>query len=149
MLDTTTIETPDVDDELFGTLHARRVKLSKPDIFAMLRDVHPVVRDQEGILRYIGKINPWASFGGAMNYRAEAVNLYVIDHIYTLHSYDCSGFFKPKLAEVCEMIPAGLQASMCAFETVGPRGSADFNRQRSAIQRGYHVGVTILYGSVS
>ena len=149
MSDTASIVTPDVDDELFGELHARMRTLSRPDVFAMLRNIHPVVRDRDGILRYIGKINPWEPFNGVTCFRNEADNLYVIYAFNTLHSYGHPSFFKPKLAEVCEMIPIGLQPSVCAFETVGPRGATDFKRQQSAIQHGYHVGVTILYGSKS
>ena len=69
-----------------------------------------------------------------------------IAKIFTLHTYEYYGFFKPSLEEVLTMIPPNMLDTAKAFETVGPEDASDLNRQPAAMDEGYHVAVTILYG---
>jgi hypothetical protein len=78
--------------------------------------------------------------------REEADGLRVLTTIRTLHGYGYHGFFKPSIAEVLVQIPDDLIADVVAFSTDGPNSADDFNDDLLALDAGYHVATTTLYG---
>lgn len=66
--------------------------------------------------------------------------------ITTHHTFGYHGFFKPSIAEVLAQIPAEHLDKVVAFEIVeGPETADDLDREREALNAGYHVATTRLY----
>lgn len=79
-----------------------------------------------------------------------AYGLKVLCDMKTYHRFDYCGFFKPTLAEVLAQIPEAYVEKAIAFEIVSqPKTSDDLNTDREALNAGYHVATTRLYGSIS
>ena len=76
--------------------------------------------------------------------------MYVVDQAYcsvrseiTSVSY---GMFKPSIAEVISCIPEYMWKKVYAFEIVDkPRDASDLNKEREALNAGFHVATTRLY----
>ena len=76
-----------------------------------------------------------------------AGDLVTLDDITTYHGYGYYGIFKPSIAEVLAQIPTELIDRVVAFEIIDwPRDASDLNREREALDAGYHVATTRLYG---
>lgn len=76
----------------------------------------------------------------------EATQFKPICDITTFHTYAYYGFFKPTIAEVLSQIPDEYLDTVIAFEIVGqPETATDLNREREALNAGYHVATTRLY----
>lgn len=76
----------------------------------------------------------------------EATGLKPLMQVRTYHTYGYYGLFKPSIAEVIAQIPLQARADVVAFEiTEPPRLAADLNKQRDALNAGYHVAMTTLY----
>lgn len=64
----------------------------------------------------------------------------------TLHTYSYHGFFKPSLAEVFAQLPKDFEVKDdLFFETQGPDTADDLNKNREALDAGFHVAETIVY----
>lgn len=63
----------------------------------------------------------------------------------TLHTFGYHGIFKPSIAEVVAQVKDGEWNGVIAFETIGPDTSDDLNREKEALDAGFHVAETILY----
>lgn len=75
-----------------------------------------------------------------------ATSLKFLCDIKTYHTYGYYGFFKPSIAEVLAQIPMEYLDKVVAFEIVeSPQTADDLNREREALDAGYHVAVTRLY----
>jgi len=73
-------------------------------------------------------------------------DLYVLDKLWTVHSYGYQGMFKPSIAEVMQQIPkAYSKLKLVYFETVGPEDASDLNLWVDHVQAGVHVAKTTLY----
>lgn len=70
-----------------------------------------------------------------------------LTEIRTLHTYGSPCFFKPSVAEVLAQIPDDMLEGVVAFETRGPSDVADMNRESEALNAGFHVARTRLYGA--
>lgn len=140
-------QVPDVDRAALEDLLNRKRPLTDQVMRHMLTTIRPVVR-RDGELRYIK--TPEDLRGVAFTWSpvlAESADgLTEVGRIHTLHTWAYYGFFKPSLEEVLTMIPPDMLDTAKAFETVGPEDASDLNRQPAAMDEGYHVAVTILYG---
>lgn len=75
-----------------------------------------------------------------------ATDIVEIAKIRTLHRYGYYGFFKPSVAEVIAQIPEEWIERTVAFFTRGPADAAEMNREIEALNAGFHVAETTLYG---
>ncbi len=76
----------------------------------------------------------------------KATRLKSLCEIVTYHGFGYYGFFKPSIAEVLAQIPAELLERVVAFEiTRSPESATDLNREREALNAGFHVATTTLY----
>lgn len=78
--------------------------------------------------------------------KSKAKGLVEIAKIMTLHTYGHHGFFKPSIAEVIAQIPEDLIDKAAGFRTTGPDDVDELNANREALNAGFHVGQTTLYG---
>lgn len=73
-------------------------------------------------------------------------DLYVLDRLWTVHSYGAPGLFKPSIAEVIQQIPRCYdKLKICYFEINGPEDASDLNLWIDHIHAGVHVAKTTLY----
>lgn len=124
-------------------------EISDEEVTALLTRIQPLVRDEEGTLHTVARCDPRDSYPWCE--RAEVVDessLSVVKRIVTYHKWGYYGFFKPTAAEVLAMVPAGLRDRVRAFEVEGPDGPDDLSRHHVALNAGYHVAVTTLYGDL-
>lgn len=129
---TTTLEIPKITDERLAALAAR---------------IKPVVRNRNNALAYVAPCdlrNEAFTWDPKITRRAD--NLVKHATIRTLHTYGYYGFFKPSIAEVLAQIPADLIEQTVAFETVGPADADAINEESAALNAGFHVATTRLYG---
>lgn len=104
---------------------------------------------RDGQLHFIHPVHPRnVAFTWSPDLAERAEGLEEIARIRTLHTYGYHGFFKPSIAEVYAQIPEYLLHEVVAFETNGPDTVHDLNRERDALNAGYHVAETILYRAV-
>ena len=75
----------------------------------------------------------------------KADSLKALGTIATLHAWGYYGVFKPSIAEVLAQIPAGYLDEVVAFEVAGPKDAEDLNREKEALDAGFHVARTTLY----
>jgi hypothetical protein len=76
----------------------------------------------------------------------KAVGLEQICDITTYHTWAYYGFFKPTISEVLAQIPAAHLEAVSAFEIIKrPENADDLNKEKVALNAGYHVAVTRLY----
>ena len=74
------------------------------------------------------------------------VGLKALCDIRTYHGFGYHGFFKPSIAEVLAQIPAEHLSKVVAFEIVDcPKDADDLNKEKEALNAGYHVASTRLY----
>ena len=65
--------------------------------------------------------------------------------IRTLHTYGYYGFFKPSIAEVLAQLPEEEIGTVVGFSTDGPNDVDELNKEKEALNQGFHVGKTTLY----
>lgn len=128
-------------------------EISDERIDELLHRTWPVVRfsgkhqDRSGKLFYIHSVDPrGVAFTWDPCPTDPAKGLVEIARIRTLHTYGYYGMFKPSVAEVLAQIPEHLVDQVVAFETHGPETAGDLNREIDALNAGFHVADTILYG---
>ncbi len=129
---TTTLEIPEITDERLAELAAR---------------IKPVVRNRSNALAYIKPCDLRnVAFTWSPKITRKAANLVKHATIRTLHRYGYYGLFKPSIAEVLAQIPADLIDETVAFETIGPSDATDLGKESEALNAGFHVATTRLYG---
>ncbi|MGE5312747.1 MAG: hypothetical protein ACM3MA_01920 [Acidobacteriota bacterium] len=140
-------QVPDVDRAALEDLLNRKRPLTDQVMRHMLTTIRPVVR-RDGELRYIEipEDLKGVAFTWSPKITESADGLTEVGRVHTLHTWAYYGCFKPSLEEVLTMIPPDMLDTAKAFETVGPEDASDLNRQPAAMDEGYHVAVTILYG---
>jgi hypothetical protein len=108
--------------------------------------IFPVI-PKHGKLFHIKPVDPRKiAFTWDPKLREEATGLVELTTIRTLHGFGYHGFFKPSIAEVLTQIPDDLVPRVVAFSTEGPGAASDLNEDLLALDAGYHVGTTTLYG---
>lgn len=141
--------TPDVNGKLLRVLLANRRDLMDDELAELSAKIRPVVRDEAGRYFYVDPVHPRdVAFNEDPIFmeRADGPRGIVrLSTIYTLHCFGNPRHFQASVADVLSMIPLRLLHRVMAFETVGPRSEADFDRQTVANDAGYHVAVTHLY----
>ncbi len=122
-------------------------KVPKERIKELAKRIRPVVWFPVIGLCYIKRVDPFnIAFTWDPRPRWKVFGLKAICDITTYHTYGYYGFFKPSIAEVLAQIPAELLDKVVAFETVErPETVDDLNREREALNAGYHVATTRLY----
>lgn len=121
-------------------------KITNAEIGKRLEHIRPCVR-RNGKLHFIDKVDPrQVSFIWDPPLAREAPEMPVLRKIRTLHTYGYYGMFKPSLAEVLAQIPKDIIDQVGAFEVNGPETADDLNQEREALDAGYHVAETTLYG---
>ncbi len=121
-------------------------KLSKAEFARRLARIKPVIRKGKK-LHYIEDVSPiTAAYTWDPKLLDEAVGLTPITKIRTLHSWGHYSMFKPSIGEVLSQIPADLVDKVSAFEiTKSPENADDLNREKEALNAGFHVAETTLY----
>lgn len=120
-------------------------------IHELARRIKPVVEFQRKGKCYIKPVDLFKiAYTWDPKPAGKAKGLRKLRDITTYHTYSYYGFFKPSIAEVLAQIPEEHVNEVVAFEIVGsPESADDLNREREAIDAGYHVAVTTLYGRVA
>jgi hypothetical protein len=73
-------------------------------------------------------------------------DLYVLDRLWTVHTFGYQGFFKPSIAEVIQQIPRCYdKLKVLYFEIIAPEDASDLNLWIEHIHAGVHVAKTNLY----
>lgn len=125
------MEIPELTDEE----RARRVRI-KPLVKRRGKIYEVPEHDIEGVSF------PWLDLTNEF-----AGELHEIAKIRTLHSWAYYGFFKPSVLEVLAQIPEELVDRIDFFTVDGPETAADLIREKEAMDAGFHVAETTLYGS--
>ena len=121
-------------------------KSSKKRIAEWAMRIRPVVM----ILGSLSFIKPPDPFNVAYTWdprpTKEATGLKAVADIRTYHVYGYYGLFKPSVAEVIAQIPANLLPTVVAFEIIqNPETASDLNKEKQALDDGFHVAKTRLY----
>jgi hypothetical protein len=123
-------------------------EISNERIREMLKTIRPLVK-QDGKLHCIKWIDTRkVAFTWAPVLDGEVRATEIVAKIRTLHSFGYQGLFKPSIAEVLAQIPKELIDKVRGFSLEGPRTADDLNREREALDEGFHVAITTLYGRV-
>ncbi len=121
------------------------------DLLARLaKRIKPVIRNRNNALVYIDACHLRnTAFTWSPRINRRATNLVKHATIETFHRYGYYGFFKPSVAEVLAQIPVGLIEKTVAFESIGPQNAKDLGKHTAALNAGFHVATTHLYGRSS
>lgn len=105
------------------------------------------VHSVEGKLHYIEPVDLFhTSFIWDPKPTTRASGLAPLGVTRTYHTYGYHGIFKPSIAEVLAQIPPEFLDRVVAFEIIDqPQTTDDLNRERVALDAGYHVATTRLY----
>lgn len=122
-------------------------KVSESIIRERAERIKPVVRFK-GVPHYIEPVDLFTTaFTWDPKAAGRADGLIPLADITTYHTYGYYAFFKPSIAEVVAQIPKGMLDKAVAFEIVErPESADDLNDEREALNAGYHVATTRLYG---
>lgn len=102
--------------------------------------------ERDGALWYIEPVDLTnVAFSWDPKLVRKAEGLTPIGLIRTLHTYGYYGMFKPSIAEVLAQIPESYLEKTVAFRVVGPDTADDLNREKEALNAGFHVAETTLY----
>jgi hypothetical protein len=128
-------------------------KISDEELAELAKRIRPVVRKKSrGKRPFYIKVNPdlrGTSYLWDVKYEKEATGLFEFATVTTLHTYGYHAFFKPSVAEVLAQIPPEYRDRVVAFEiTERPMSAEDLNKERAALNQGFHVAVTALYTTV-
>ena len=126
------LEIPPISDEKIAELSLR---------------IKPLVRSKDDdSLYFIKDVDARKiAFSWSPELTEKADSLKAIGAIATLHAWGYYGVFKPGIAEVLAQIPAGYLDEVVAFEVAGPKDAEDLNREKEALDAGFHVARTTLY----
>lgn len=121
--------------------------ISDEDLDKLCKRIRAVVEFPRKGKCYIKPVNPRnIAFTWSPKPGKKAVGLKRIRDITTYHTWAYYGFFKPTIAEVIAQIPKGLLPKVVAFEIIKrPETADDLNREKTALNAGYHVATTRLY----
>lgn len=118
-------------------------KISKAEIARRRQQIRPVLRK--------GK-KPFYVKGGAgftwneKELQEEAIGLRAVRTIRTLHTWGHYSVFAPSFDEILAQIPEDLLEIVAAAEiTWSPSTADDLNREKEALNAGFHVAETTLY----
>lgn len=123
-------------------------KVPEERIRALAERIKPVVRrPRSRDLHYIVPVDLFhVAYTWDPKLAEKATDLKAVCDITTYHTYGYHGFFKPSIAEVLAQIPEEYLDRVVAFEIVeSPNTADDLNREREALNAGYHVAKTRLY----
>jgi hypothetical protein len=121
-------------------------EITDEKIELLLQKIHPLVL-QDGRLMRIEPVHPRdVAFTWDPVVTEPATNVEELVKIRTLHTYGYYGFFKPSIAEVLAQIPEEWLERTIAFSTQGPNDAAEMNLEKKALDAGFHVAETTLYG---
>lgn len=97
--------------------------------------------------RYIEPCDPrFVAYTWDAKPAGKAKHITPLETITTYHRFGYYGFFKPSVAEVLAQIPERLLDRVVAFEIIKkPEDAADLNREKMALNKGFHVATTQLY----
>ena len=133
--------------DAFRKTAERLMNINSGLLDGMRQSHRPVIRDEQGVLHFIRSVDiRKVSFMWNPKLGEVANGLVEIGRIKTLHGYGYYGFFKPSIAEFLSQLPVEGRDKIVAFETIGPDTAADMNKEYCALNAGYHVATTILYG---
>lgn len=121
-------------------------EITDENLTLLSRKIRPLVL-QDGKLMRIEPPDPRnVAFSWSPVVTEPANGIVEIAKIRTLHGYGYYGFFKPSVAEVIAQIPEEWIERTVAFSTRGPADAAEMNRESEALNAGFHVAETTLYG---
>jgi hypothetical protein len=127
-------------------------KISNEELAELAKRIRPVVRkESDGRPFYIKADSDLRrlSYLWDVKYEEEAKGLFEFATITTLHTYGYYGMFKPSVAEVIAQIPPDYRDRVVAFEiTTRPLCADDLNKQKKAVNEGFHMAVTALLTTV-
>lgn len=128
-------------------------KISNTELAELAKRIRPIVRkESRGNRPFYIKVGPdlrGTSYLWDVKYEKEAKGLFEFATITTLHTYGYHAFFKPSVAEVIAQIPPEYRDRVVAFEiTNRPKSIEDLNKEKVALNQGFHVAVTALYTTV-
>lgn len=118
-------------------------------VLELSKTIRPLVVDELGDLRYCEEtelFNVSYTWNPKFGDKATLQEGTKVEHIRTYHTYGYYGMFKPSIAEVISCIPEHMWNKVYAFEIVDkPRDADDLNKEREALNAGFHVATTRLY----
>ncbi len=119
--------------------------ISRERVIELVERIHPLV-EKHGHLWHIAPVDPWHfAFTWSPTLRHQALDFVPGICFPTLHAYGAPVFFKPSIAEVLAQIPEDIIDDVDAFSVKGPEDMADLNKERDALNAGFHVAQTTLY----
>lgn len=125
-------------------------KIEQGVLVELASRVTPLVRDGKHLVPVLFELTkehmestsyPWADkmrMGSPM----EQTKMSAVACVRTLHTYGFHGFFKPSIEEVLAQAPEGIGEGRFAFVCDGPNTADDLNREREAMDEGFHVAAT-------
>lgn len=121
-------------------------KISNERLAELLARIRPVVR-QDGEPWYIKPVDPRnIAYTWDPTPTKKATDLVPLKTVRTLHTYGYHGMFKPSIAECLAQMPDDVAETAVAFEIVdSPQTADDLNREREALNEGFHVAQTTFY----
>jgi hypothetical protein len=132
------------------TLTAPRIhipEITNERLNELLLRIKPVV-EFNGVKHWIKKCHPRdVAYTWDARKAGKAPALKELRAIRTYHTYGYHGMFKPSIAEVIAQIPADIIDQVTEFEIVKrPLTATDLNEESRALNAGFHVATTVLYG---
>ena len=119
--------------------------ISDERIAEMLQTIHPMVLDRQGAPHTFAPVDPrTASFIWAPLDRRYVAGIEPWRQVRTLHTYGHPALFKPSIAEVLAQLTGDL-SGVVGFTIKGPDDADDLNREREAMNAGFHVAVVTLW----
>lgn len=122
--------------------------MDKKIVVLLDKSIKPLIRNDKGEICFAtGKYD---IFSESYSWKIEAAEpigdqLMEIGHARTYHTYGYYGFFKPSAAEVLCQIPDHISDYTDFYLVDGPKDAADLNREKEALNAGYHVANTTFY----
>ena len=123
-------------------------EVSNEEITKLAKRIKPVVLFKRKGLCYIKPVDLFkVAYTWDPKSAKKATGLIPLCEITTHHGFGYAGFFKPSIAEVLAQIPQAYLKRVVAFEIVdSPKDADDLNKEKDALNAGYHVAKTRLYG---
>ena len=121
--------------------------ISKEQLQKLAERIQPVACDIGGKRFYIQVANIFACYTWDPVLVKRALGLRKVCDITTYHAHCGSPLsFEASVADILAQIPAKYLAKIVAFEIVrSPKTADDLNRDKKALNAGYHVALTRLY----
>ena len=121
--------------------------ISKEQLQKLAERIQPVACDIGGKRFYIQVANIFAGYTWDPKLTKRAIGLKKLCDIPTNHPHCGSPLsFEASVADILAQIPAKYLAKIVAFQIVrSPKTADDLNRDKKALNAGYHVALTRLY----